>query len=117
MNMIVDCTGKALYIGDLVAFYSFSENRMLTGRIVRFDPTKVEGIVRVIIVTLNDKEEHWLFPEFIFKYAEEIHNCVNCLHDGKRDICQECEHTYLLPTKWEHDGSGNLYRETVSFCI
>lgn len=86
-------------MGDLVAFFSIEDGQMHTGKVTKFNETNVKEN-NSLLINVNDKE-YCLFPRYVFKFAEEIHNCTNCLND-KSDICIDCEiGSFNTPTLWQ----------------
>lgn len=93
-----DCQGKWINMGDLVAFFSVEDGQMHTGKVTKFNETNVKDN-NSLLIDVNGKE-YCLFPRYVFKFAEEVHNCTNCLND-KSDICPGCEiGSFNTPTLW-----------------
>lgn len=93
-----DCQGKHINIGDLVAFFAVEDGQMHTGKVTKFYETNVKDN-NSLLIDVNGKE-FCLFPRYVFKFAEEIHNCTNCLND-KSDVCEDCEiGSFNTPTLW-----------------
>ena len=108
-----DCQGKELYVGDSVAFYSFVQNRLYTGKIVGFTTNYREEKYYLADILCDERIVH-IYSWHIFKYAEQLF-CANCLNYDKCAECYGCESKFAgRPSNWLSDGTDDSYREVVS---